>query len=158
MLSIVNGDSNAASKGTSAAQGARVTYLVKRLESAVRRDLDDALREHGLTTPQYAALSILGPHPGMSSAQLARRAFVTAQSMQVMVTTFVRAGYIERRPQPDNQRILCNYLTDKGRAALIRCEEAADAVEKGMLDGLDGPTVAVLRTALGRCVRNLADG
>ncbi|MGQ4618920.1 MarR family transcriptional regulator [Nocardia sp. R7R-8] len=135
-----------------------MTYLVKRLESAVRRDLDDALREHGLTTPQYAALSILGRHPGMSSAQLARRAFVTAQSMQVMVAAFARSGYVERRPRPDNQRILCNYLTDKGRGALVRCEEAAEAVEKKMLDGLDRPSVAALRTALELCVRNLADG
>lgn len=135
----------------------RVTYLVKRLESAVRRDLDDALREYGLTTPQYAALSILSPHPGMSSAQLARRAFVTAQSMQVMVAGFVRSGYVERRPQRDNQRVLCNYLTDAGREALLKCEQAADTVEKKMLDGLEGPAVAALREALERCVRNLAD-
>jgi DNA-binding MarR family transcriptional regulator len=135
-----------------------VTYLVKRLESAVRRDLDDSLREHGLTTPQYAALSILGLLPGMSSAQLARRAFVTAQSMQVMVAGFERSGYVERRPQPDNQRILCNYLTDAGHDALTRCEQAADTVEKKMLDGLDGATVVALRKALERCVRNLADG
>ena len=52
---------------------ARVTYLAKRLESAVRRDLDAAMQAQGLTTPQYAALSILRRHPGLSSAQLARR-------------------------------------------------------------------------------------
>ncbi|MGI5219108.1 MarR family winged helix-turn-helix transcriptional regulator [Nocardia sp. CA-290969] len=152
----MNGDSDDEEFGAHPATGPRVTYLVKRLESAVRRDLDDGLRNHGLTTPQYAALSILGVHPGMSSAQLARRAFVTAQSMQVMVAGFVRSGYVERRPQPDNQRILCNYLTDAGRDALRKCEQAADTVEKKMLDGLDTAAVADLREALGRCVHNLA--
>ncbi|MFC9557014.1 MarR family winged helix-turn-helix transcriptional regulator [Rhodococcus sp. NPDC056960] len=139
-----------------AADGPRVTYLVKRLESAVRRDLDAVMQEHGLTTPQYAALSILRRHPGISSAQLARRAFVTAQSMQVMVSAFLRAGYVERRPQEDNQRILCTYLTGDGRAVLARCEHAAGNVEKKMLDGLDGPSVTALRDALEVCVRNLA--
>lgn len=136
--------------------GSRLTYLVKRLESAVRRDLDAAMQEHGLTTPQYAALSILGHHPGLSSAQLARRAFVTAQSMQVMVAAFLRAGLIERRPQSENQRILCNYLTAAGYAALESGEQAADAVESKMLEGLDDATIATLRDALAACVRKLA--
>jgi DNA-binding MarR family transcriptional regulator len=114
------------------------------------------MQEHGLTTPQYAALSILARQPGLSSAQLARRAFVTAQSMQVMVAAFVRAGYIDRRPQRDNQRVLCNYLTDEGTAVLAACEQAADNVEKKMLDGLDESAVATMRDLLETCVRNLA--
>ena len=89
----------------------RATYLVKRLESAVRRNLDLELGSHGMTTPQYAALSILRAQPGLSSAQLARRAFVTPQSMQVMVTAFIRDGLVERRTDPSNQRILRNHLT-----------------------------------------------
>ncbi|MFC9664064.1 MarR family winged helix-turn-helix transcriptional regulator [Nocardia sp. NPDC127606] len=153
----VNGTSDDYVIGAQPGTGPRVTYLVKRLESAVRRDLDDGLRNYGLTTPQYAALSILGLHPGLSSAQLARRAFVTAQSMQVMVAGFVRSGYVVRQPQADNQRILCNYLTDAGRDALIKCEQAADTVEKKMLDGLDRKAVASLRDVFERCVRNLAE-
>lgn len=135
---------------------ARVTYLVKRLESAVRRDLDLAMQEQGLTTPQYAALSILRRQPGLSSAQLARRAFVTAQSMQVMVTSFVRSGLVERRPSEDNQRILHNYLTGAGLKVLEVCEQDALHVEKKMLDGLTEDSVDVLRATLAHCVRSLS--
>lgn len=157
-MSTVNVDSNAELSGghDATAAGPRMTYLVKRLESAVRRDLDVAMQQPGLTTPQYTALSILRRHPGMSSAQLARRAFVAAQSMQVMVAAFERAGHIERRPQHDNQRVLCNYLTDEGHSAFAHCEDAASDVETKMVKGLDEVSIAALRESLEVCVRNLA--
>jgi DNA-binding MarR family transcriptional regulator len=134
---------------------ARVTYLVKRLESAVRRDLDAIVQEQGLTTPQYAALSILGRSPGLSSAQLARRSFVTAQSMQVMVAAFQRSGFIERRADADHQRILRNYLTAAGQDVLARCEEAADRIEQHMLAGLSNAEVRRLRETMEACIQNL---
>lgn len=135
---------------------ARVTYLVKRLESAVRRDLDASMQAQGLTTPQYAALSILARTPGLSSAELARRSFVTAQSMQVMVAAFVRNAYVERRPDPTHQRILCNYLTAEGAEVLRRCEEEADRMEARMLSGLTASQIAGLREVMSRCVHNLS--
>lgn len=138
------------------ASPARLTYLIKRLESAVRRDLDAAMQAQGLTTPQYAALSVLHHHPGLSSAQLARRSFVTAQSMQVMIAAFVRSGYIERHPDPDNQRVLRNYLADAGHDALARCDEAADRIEERMLAGLSRSQVSRLRDTMTGCIRNLA--
>lgn len=137
------------------AEEPRVTYLVKRLESAVRRDLDAIMQQQGLTTPQYATMSILRGNPGLSSAQLARRAFVTAQSMQVMVTSFVRNDLVERRPAEDNQRILRNYLTVTGQDVLARCEEAADQIEERMLEGLTEEQRLALRSTMAQCIDNL---
>jgi DNA-binding MarR family transcriptional regulator len=136
----------------------RVTYLVKRLESAVRQNLDIDIQAQGLTTPQYAALSILRWQPGLSSAQLARRSFVTPQSMQVMVAALLRDGVIERRPDDHNQRVLRNYLTGDGQALLSRAEEAAARIEERMLAGLDAEDIARLREAMTTCVRNLTAG
>ena len=133
----------------------RATYLVKRLESAVRRNLDLELGSHGMTTPQYAALSILRAQPGLSSAQLARRAFVTPQSMQVMVTAFVRDDLVERRADPNNQRILRNHLTRDGELLLLRADEAAAGIEQQMLGGLDAEQTAMLRELMTVCIENL---
>lgn len=133
----------------------RATYLVKRLESAVRRNLDLELGSHGMTTPQYAALSILRAQPGLSSAQLARRAFVTPQSMQVMVTAFIRDGLVERRTDPSNQRILRIHLTHDAELLLLRADEAAAGIEQQMLGGLDAEQTAVLRELMTACIENL---
>ena len=136
----------------------RATYLVKRLESAVRRSLDVEVQAQGLTTPQYAALSVLRGHPGLSSAQLARRSFVTPQSMHVMVAAFVRDGLVERRGDPDNQRILRNYLTEAGDLVLTRADEAAARIEQQMLAGLDDRETVRLRELMSVCIQNLTSG
>ena len=133
----------------------RATYLVKRLESAVRRNLDLELGAHGMTTPQYAALSILRAQPGLSSAQLARRAFVTPQSMQVMVTAFIRDGLVERRTDPSNQRVLRIHLTRDGELLLLRADEAAASIEEQMLGDMDGEQTALLRELMTVCIENL---
>lgn len=133
----------------------RMTYLVKRLESAVRQNLDLNVQTQGLTTPQYAALSVLRWQPGLSSAQLARRSFVTPQSMQVMVAAFVRDRLVARRADPDNQRILRNYLTDEGELLLIRADEAAARIENQMLAGLDDEQILRLRETMTACIQNL---
>ncbi|MFC8181761.1 MarR family winged helix-turn-helix transcriptional regulator [Rhodococcus sp. NPDC057297] len=152
---LLQGDADGAAAEHHAAPS-RVTYLVKQLESAVRQDLDARLQTQGLTTPQYAALSILLRSPGLSSAQLARRSFVAAQSMQVMVAAFVRNGYIERRPDPEKKRVLRNYLTTEGTEVLRRCEQEADAMEDRLLAGLSAPQISAMRDAMAVCVRNLA--
>ncbi len=133
----------------------RATYLVKRLESAVRRNLDLELGSQGMTTPQYAALSILRAQPGLSSAQLARRAFVTPQSMQVMVAAFVRDGLVQRRADPHNQRVLRNHLTRDGEVLLLEADEAAAAIEQQMLGGLDSEQTSLLRELMTACIENL---
>ena len=92
----------------------RISYVVKRLESALRAQLDLICRDKGITTMQYVALSVLHVHPGMSSAQLAARSFVSPQSANQMVTTLERTGYLVRAPYEQNRRILQISLTEKG--------------------------------------------
>src|SRR5690242_20099057 len=79
-----------------ARSGARVGYLVYRLERRLRSRLDTAVRAHGLTTTEYVTLSVLRTHDGMSSAQLARWAFVSPQAMNVVITALQRRRLVRR--------------------------------------------------------------
>src|SRR5258708_40252865 len=82
-------------------------YLVKQVELAVRARLDDIFRPIGLTALQYTALTVLERHPDLSSAQLARNSFVTAQSMADMITTLEGRELIERhRDRVDRRRLV----------------------------------------------------
>lgn len=51
----------------------------------MRAQLEVILRPAGLTALQYTALTVLERHPDLTSAQLARNSFVTAQAMADMV-------------------------------------------------------------------------
>ena len=59
----------------------RVSYVVARLERALRVEINERIKPHGLTTLQYTTLSILARGGELSNAQLARRAYMTPQSM-----------------------------------------------------------------------------
>lgn len=133
----------------------RVAYLVKQVESAVRRHLDDRLAGLGLTAPQYAALTLVRRHPEQSSAQLARRSFVTPQSAQTMVQSLERRGLIERAPHPENQRILRIRLSDLGTEVLATADASVDEMEHHMMAGIDPAAEDVLRSALTHCAHNL---
>ncbi len=73
--------------GRAAAAQPSLLYVLKQLELAVRSHLDEIFRPIGMSALQYTALTVLERHPNLSSAQLARNSFVTAQSMADMVTT-----------------------------------------------------------------------
>ena len=57
-------------------------------------------RPLGLTVPQYACLELLAQRPGLSNSGLARGAFVTRQSMNVLLQGLERDGFVSRPAEP----------------------------------------------------------
>ncbi len=96
--------------------GTSLLYPLKRPEPAVRTRLDELLEPAGITALQYAALTVLERHDGISAAQLARDSFVTAQSMADMVRAPESRGLIRREPNPANRREPLILLAAPGRA------------------------------------------
>jgi DNA-binding MarR family transcriptional regulator len=135
----------------------RVGYELKRAQHALRLRMDDALRSVGLTTPRYAALALLEADPGLSNAELARRAFVTPQTMNAIVVNLEAAGLLERRPHPAHGRILRGYPTEAGRETLERAHRLVQKVEGRMLAPLDAAAQGALLDALRRCADSLED-
>ena len=133
----------------------RVGYLVYRVERRVRSRLDEELRVHGISTPEYMALSLLRERDGLSCAQLARWALVTPQAMNLVVSALEARGLVRRRPDPRHRRILRASVTSKGLKVLERCDEAMDVIEADMLRGLEPETVEVVRQALWSCAHSL---
>jgi DNA-binding MarR family transcriptional regulator len=131
-------------------------YLVKRVELAVRARLEEIVKPAGLTAIQYTALTVLERHDDMSSAQLARQSFVTAQSMADMITTLQGRRLIERHRDRADRRRLVVSLTAEGRVLLDRYRDAVAALEADMTAGLSGQQTGELRALLNACYDNLS--
>jgi DNA-binding MarR family transcriptional regulator len=134
---------------------ARVGYLVYRVERRLRARLDEATRAHGVTTTEYVALSVLRERDGMSSAELARWAFVTPQAMNLVISALEERRLVRRRPDPRHRRVLRTSVTAKGRQVLERVDRSMDAIEAEMLRGLPAAEVDALRTSLAACAHAL---
>jgi DNA-binding MarR family transcriptional regulator len=141
---------------TTERRGQRLTYLVKRLEMAERARMEEVLRPLGVTLQQYTALSLLERREGLSSAQLARRHYVTPQAMNQLVASMERDGFIERRPDEANRRILRAWLTQRGAEVLRACNDGVDDLEGQMLSALTPEQAAVFERALEQCLTALA--
>ena len=133
----------------------RLGYLVKRVQHALRAHLDEALRPIGLTAPQYAVLSAVELHPGISNAALSRAAFVTPQTMQGMLAILERERLLTREADASHRRILRTELTTLGRNTLGRAHEAAAKVESTMVTSMTRKEVKLLEALLLRCADNL---
>ncbi|WP_240809999.1 MarR family winged helix-turn-helix transcriptional regulator [Actinomadura sp. WMMA1423] len=136
--------------------GPSLLYMVKRLELAVRSGLDEIVRPAGITAWQYTALTVLERHDGLSTAQLARDSFVTAQSMADMVRTLEGRGFIERRRNPANRRELVIHLTGAGHELLAALAEPVRLLEARMLGDLTARQEEQFRRALARAWRALS--
>jgi DNA-binding MarR family transcriptional regulator len=136
----------------------RVSYVVARLERAIRQAIQERVREFGLTTLQYTTLSVLGARGELSNAQLARRSYMTPQSMSEVIEALEARGLIERSPHPNHRRVLPARLTDEGRRVLAVCDRAVDEAEEEMMAGLDADQRRALLDALKSCVRALHAG
>ena len=136
--------------------GGRVGYELKRVQHALRQAMDEALRETGVTTPQYAAMSVLVEEPGLSNARLARRSFVTPQTMNQILGRLEASGLVERRGHQEHGRVLQTFLTREGERLLVGCDRAVDAVEERMVSRLTEADRRALLESLRACAGALA--
>lgn len=136
----------------------RLIYAIGRLDRVVRRELSERLAPLGLTWPQYTTLSVLEARPGLSNAQLARRAMISPQAMSEVTVTLERMRLLERKASPTNNRILRARLTPKGRRLLAKCEEQVDDLERQMLSGISKDENDQLIAGIRSCVRHLGGG
>jgi DNA-binding MarR family transcriptional regulator len=125
-----------------------------RAQQAHRGALYAALADVGLTPPQYAALTLVRGTPGISSAELARQAYVSAQTMQAIVASLERRGLLERHAQPAG-RILAAWLTVDGQVLQDAAVCRARDVERSMTADLSAAERRQLQRLLVRCAISL---
>ncbi|HXT09291.1 MAG TPA: MarR family transcriptional regulator [Roseiarcus sp.] len=111
-------------------------YLLRQAAAAHRHRMDKALEDLAITTPQFALLTMLRAYPGQSSADLARLALLTPQTVSVIVVNLERAGLIGRRRHEAHGRIQHIELTEPGAALLNEATARVRGVERTLTAGL----------------------
>ena len=126
-------------------------YLLKEASSALRQAMEEVLRPLGMTVTHYSCLELLHQRPGLSNSALARGAFVTRQSMNVLLQGLERDGVVTRPAQAPVGKALPTELTAVGRERLAEASAAVRSVEDRMLGGLD----AAEQAQAGRLLRSM---
>jgi DNA-binding MarR family transcriptional regulator len=120
-------------------------YLLKQAWHEFRAAMETALREHQLTTAQYAVISVLAGDEPLSGADLARACNTSPQAMNGVLGGLQRDGLIERRPHPTHGRILEVVLTEEGRRRLEASTPAVRKLEAAVEKGFSAEQVTAVK-------------
>ena len=130
-------------------------YLLKEASSALRAAMEEVLRPLGMSVTHYSCLELLAQRPGLSNSELARGAFVTRQSMNVLLQALEREGYVTRPAEAAVGKVLPAQLTPRGRRSLAKATVAVRSVETRMLGGMtEAEQLTAFRT-LQKMIRSL---
>lgn len=134
-----------------------VGYLLKEASSALRAAMEAVLRPLGMTVTHYSCLELLSQRPGLSNSELARGAFVTRQSMNVLLQALEREGFVARAAEAPVGKALPTRLTARGRRSLAEATVAVREVELRMLSGLTAAQQADALVILRSMTRSLRE-
>ncbi|MES9508959.1 MarR family transcriptional regulator [Streptomyces sp. NPDC000609] len=119
---------------------ARLRTAVLRLAHGLRAPAE----RHDLTPSRLTALGVLSTHEPLRVGDLARGMGISMPTASRLVEILVATGYVDRRPDPHDQRACLLALTQAGTAALdsVRRESLQDltaliaALPEDQLDAL----------------------
>lgn len=134
---------------------ARLGSHLKAAHQALMAAKSEALRDFGLTVAQFAALIALYYVPGQSSAQLARAAAVTPQTMAQILGRLEQKQLITRVPSKLHSKVLVTNLTAAGEALALEADVETRRIEQRLTSALSESERDLLRTLLGRIVQEL---
>ncbi|WP_067676416.1 MarR family winged helix-turn-helix transcriptional regulator [Nocardia miyunensis] len=133
----------------------RIGYLIKQAQQTFHRACEERLRPLGLTMSQYAVLRALSDVPGAPAAELARRTFVTRQSLRDVLNGLQKAGLATVADQPTTGRSRPVTLTESGRSQLNRADAIVMEMDTRMTEDLTHADLRRLAALLNTCIENL---
>lgn len=89
----------------------------------VRREVDNRLRDVGLTQERVTVLRVLVADGPMKRAELARRLRVTAQTLGTSLATMSRQGLVRELPHVQGAAKRVVDISDYGRRMLMRADD-----------------------------------
>jgi DNA-binding MarR family transcriptional regulator len=129
-----------------------ITVLLKQMQGAMRRAVEQALEGSELTAAQANVLTELAYGPARSNAELARAHSVTPQTMVEILASLERRGLVSRSPKPEGGRAMPAELTRSGQAQVLSIHMAMRQVEQRLLGSLSREDVSHLRRLLEACL------
>lgn len=127
-------------------------YALAQAYRVFRHSVDRALREVGLTTPQWGTLKCVSEDACVSGADMARMHHLTPQTMNTILQNLEHADLIVRQRHPTHGTVLRIQLTELGRERLREATGRVVAAQERMLRDFSPDDRATLVTLLGRCI------
>ena len=129
--------------------------LLVQICRAHRNKAHELLSRIDLYPGQEFLLINLRSHDGLTHTEIAENLCVQPATLSKMLDRLVKTGLVQRKMDPDDQRVSRVYLTEKGRDLLQPIEEVWDELEKVSFANLTLEERLLLRRILLQVYENL---
>jgi len=106
--------------------------------------------QNEVTWAQQKVLMLLHEHGPMKMSDVARNISVTMPAATAIVDKMVRAGQVQREPDPQDRRVIRIVLSDAGRQLLVECMQTQSRCFEEVLENLDAAKREELLSAFER--------
>jgi MarR family transcriptional regulator for hemolysin len=132
-------------------------FLLHDIARLMRKRFDQRARNLGLTRAQWQVLAHLARHEGINQTGLAEILEIEPITLGRLIDRMEEAGWVERRPHPNDRRARLLYLAAKARPVFDRMLALGEEVREEALSGLPQAIRDRLMTTLITIRSNLSD-
>ncbi len=100
-------------------------------------------------------LHALWEQEGLTHTELAKRLHVRPATITKMIQRMAKAGFVERRQDPEDQRVSRVYLSESGRAIRSDVQRVWRTLEQEAFEGIAAEERALLRRLFVQIRENL---
>ena len=124
--------------------------LLSRLSKLVYRHMPES--QLGMRLKHFMVLGFLAERDGIPQQELGDVCGVDANNLVLLLNELEAAGFAQRRRDPEDRRRHIVDITELGRTAFRRSEQAREAVEDEVLGALEPDEREALRRLLAKAL------
>ena len=109
----------------------------------------------GIYPGQIPVLGLVSKKEGLSQKEMAKILRIKPPTVTVSVQRLEKAGFLYKKPDEKDQRIVRIYLTEKGKETKVRALQRIRENEAIMLEGFSDAEKCLLRRLLEQILENI---
>jgi DNA-binding MarR family transcriptional regulator len=113
-----------------------IVFLLAKANQRAHGILKRRLHSHGLTPVQHLILEALWDEEGLSAGEIGKRLVLDTATLSGVLDRMAEAGWILKRTDRDDRRVLRLYLSNKAKGAQQSLIEERTRANEEILDGM----------------------
>lgn len=118
---------------------------------------NDVLKDKTLTPLYHSYVIIVSKNPGISQEELANKLCINKSNVTRGLSNLEEQGYVERKVDTKDKRVLKVYPTDKMLDALPKVKAALRDWNKYLTDDIDKEEIEIFQSVLERITQKAKD-
>ena len=131
-------------------------YLIHEVARLMKRRFEEEAKSHGITLPQWRALTQIAMHENISQRELADSIDTDPMTISGVLDRLEKRGLIDRFADPNDSRAKLARLTPAGEELFNTARSVGLAMYEAALEGLTAEERATVQSALKKMRCNLS--